>query len=212
MTDALPMPIGDGAADHLIGLHLPDIALESTSGGEVSIKNVSSGRWIMFIYPRTGVPGEAEPIGWTDIAGAKGCTAEACSFRDNLGELHESGAQSVTGLSVQSSAYQREAVGRLHLTYPLFSDENGRLAGALKLPTFTVASLTLLKRMTLVVDGHVIRHVFYPVFPAEGHANQVRDWLRANPAGLLARDESLSDRIFRQVDAVGQIDPELDFR
>lgn len=168
MTNALPTPIDDGAADHLIGVHLPDIALASTSGGEVSIKNVSTGRWIMFIYPRTGVPGQAEPIGWADTPGAKGCTAEACSFRDNLAQLHEAGARSVTGLSVQSSAYQREAVERL--------------AGALKLPTFTVAGVTLLKRMTLVVDGQTIRHVFYRVFPADGHAEQVRDWLRANPA------------------------------
>ncbi len=182
VTDALPTPTDDGAADHLIGLHLPDIALASTSGGEMSIKNVSPGRWIMFIYPRTGVPGQAEPIGWAGIPGAKGCTAEACSFRDNLAQLYEAGARCVTGLSVQSSTYQREAVERLHLPYPLLSDENGRLAGALKLPTFTVAGLTLLKRMTLVVDGQTIRHVFYPVFPADAHAEQVRAWLRANPA------------------------------
>jgi len=180
MTNVLPTPIDDGAADHLIGLHLPDIALASTSGGEVSVGNISTGRWIMFIYPRTGVPGQAEPSGWADIPGAKGCTAEACSFRDNLVELHEGGARSVIGLSVQSSAYQREAVERLHLPYPLLSDENGRLAAALNLPTFVAAGLTLLKRMTLVIDGETIRHVFYPVFPAEGHADQVRDWLRAN--------------------------------
>ena len=80
------------------------------------------------------------------------------------------------------SAYQREAVERLHLPYPLFSDEKGRLTSALKLPTFTVEGVRLLKRMTLVIDGETIRHVFYPVFPAEGHADQVRDWLQANHA------------------------------
>ncbi|WP_240694578.1 peroxiredoxin [Cryobacterium sp. SO1] len=121
----------------------------------------------MFIYPRTGVPGQSEPIGWADIPGAKGCTAEACGFRDSLVELNEAGAQNVIGLSVQSSAYQREAVERLHLPYPLLSDEEGRLAAVLNLPTFTVEGLTLLKRMTLAIDGETIRHVFYPVFPAE---------------------------------------------
>lgn len=136
----------------------------------------------MFVYPRSGVPGEAEPVGWADIPGAKGCTAEACSFRDNLGQLHEAGAHAVIGLSVQSAAYQHEAVARLHLPYPLLSDETRRLAGALDLPTFEVAGLRLLKRMTLAIDGRTITHVFYPVFPAEGHADQVRDWLRANPA------------------------------
>ncbi|WP_104138594.1 MULTISPECIES: peroxiredoxin [unclassified Cryobacterium] len=182
MTNILPTPIDDGAGDHLFGLHLPDVALASTSGGQVSITNISTGRWIMFIYPRTGVPGQEEPIGWADIPGAKGCTAEACSFRDSLVELQEAGAHSVIGLSVQSSAYQREAVKRLHLPYPLLSDQQGRLAETLNLPTFAVAGLTLLKRMTLVIDGETIRHVFYPVFPAEDHADQVRDWLHANPA------------------------------
>ena len=182
MAKTLPTPIHDGAADHLIGLHLPDIDLASTSGGELSMKKCSTGRWILFIYPRTGVPGQDEPLGWADIPGAKGCTAEACSFRDSLVELNEAGAQNVIGLSVQSSVYQREAVERLHLPYPLVSDEKGRLTEALKLPTFTVEGVTLLKRMTLVIDGETVRHVFYPVFPVEGHADQVRDWLRANPA------------------------------
>lgn len=182
MTKTLPTPIDDGAADHLIGLRLPDVDLASTSGGEVSIIKCSTGRWILFIYPRMGVPGRAEPIGWADIPGAKGCTAEACSFRDSLVELYGAGAQNVIGLSVQSSAYQREAVERLRLPYALLSDEKGRLTAALKLPTFTVEGVTLLKRMTLVIDGETIRHVFYPVFPAEGHADQVRDWLQANPA------------------------------
>lgn len=182
MTKTLPTPIDDGAADHLIGLRLPDVDLASTSGGEVSIIKCSTGRWILFIYPRMGVPGRAEPIGWADIPGAKGCTAEACSFRDSLVELYGAGAQNVIGLSVQSSAYQREAVERLRLPYALLSDEKGRLTAALKLPTFTVEGVTLLKRMTLVIDGETIRHVFYPVFPAEGHADQVRDWLQANHA------------------------------
>ena len=182
MTKTLPTPIDDGAADHLIGLHLPDVDLASTSGGEVSITKCSTGRWILFCYPRTGVPGRAAPIGWADIPGAKGCTAEACSFRDSLVELYGAGAQNVIGLSVQSSAYQREAVERLRLPYALLSDEKGRLTAALKLPTFTVEGVTLLKRMTLVIDGETIRHVFYPVFPAEGHADQVRDWIQANHA------------------------------
>ncbi|TFD49604.1 peroxiredoxin [Cryobacterium frigoriphilum] len=166
MAKTLPTPLDDGAADQLIGLHLPDIDLASTSGGELSIKKCSTGRWILFIYPRTCVPGQAEPIGWADIPGAKGCTAEACSFRDRLVELNEAGAQNVIGLSVQSSAYQHEAVQRIHLPYRLVSDEKGRLTEALKLLTFTVEGVTLLKRMTLVTDGETVRHVFYPDFPA----------------------------------------------
>lgn len=182
MTSALPAPVSDGAADHLLGSPLPGLTLASTSGGIVDLATVSSGRWIIFIYPRTGVPGEAEPEGWAEIPGAKGCTAEACSFRDNLAELHSAGVSVVFGLSAQGTSYHREAVDRLHLPYSLLSDENGELREALTLPTFAVEGTVLLKRMTLVVDGRTITHVFYPVFPAEGHADQVRDWLRLNPA------------------------------
>jgi len=179
-------PVDDGRMDHLVGLRLPDLALASTSGGDVHLPSFSAGRWVLFIYPRTGMPGQAEPAGWASIPGAKVCTAEACSFRDNLAELRSAGARSVAGLSVQSTAYQREAVQRLHLPYPLLSDAEGRLAVALRLPTFEAAGLVLLTRMTLVIDAGIISHVFYPVRPAEGHAEVVRDWLLANPVGASA--------------------------
>jgi peroxiredoxin len=41
--------------------------------------------------------------------------------------------------------------------------------------------LRLFKRLTLVIRGGVIEHVFYPVFPPNEHAEQVLAWLRANP-------------------------------
>jgi peroxiredoxin len=164
----------------LIGRQLPDLTLSSTSGEDVRIQEFSTGRWILFVYPRTGVPGEAEPTGWDELPGAKGCTAEACSFRDNLAGLIQAGAEKVAGLSVQSTAYQQEAVQRLHLPYPLLSDQNHDLSEAIHLPSFEADGLTLLSRITLVIDGTMITHVFYPVHPAAEHAEQVRDWLQSN--------------------------------
>ena len=174
-------PVDDGRADHLVGLRLPDLSLASTAGDTVHLPTYAPGRWVLFLYPRTGVPGQPEPAGWESIPGAKGCTAEACSFRDNLAGLRLAGAATVAGLSVQSTGYQLEAVRRLHLPYPLLSDSEGRLTAALRLPTFAASGMTLLTRMTLVVDAGVISRVFYPVHPAEGHAEVVRDWLLANP-------------------------------
>jgi peroxiredoxin len=178
--------LDDGRANHLVGQPLPELSLTTTSGGDVHLPTHSAGRWVLFIYPRTGVPGEAEPDGWASIPGATGCTAEACSFRDNLAELLSAGAEMVAGLSVQSTAYQQEAVQRLHLPYPLLSDAEGRLTAALRLPTFEASGLKLLTRMTLVIDAGVISHVFYPVHPAEGHAEVVREWLLAHPVGASA--------------------------
>lgn len=181
MTTSRSEALDDGLAANLIGKKLPDVALASTSGEDVRIQEYSTGRWVLFVYPRTGVPGEAEPAGWDEIPGAKGCTAEACSFRDNLAGIFQAGAEKVAGLSVQSTTYQQEAVQRLHLPYPLLSDENRDLSDALHLPRFEAAGLTLLSRITLIIDALTITHVFYPVFPAAEHAEQVCDWLESNP-------------------------------
>jgi peroxiredoxin len=186
MTAMLPPPVDDGLADHLVGARLPSILLRSTSGEDVDVATFATGRWVLFIYPRTGVPDHAEPDGWELIPGAKGCTAEACSFRDNLTSLQDAGAERVVGLSVQDTDHQREAVARLHLPYPLLSDASRKLADAIRLPTFEAAGIRLLKRMTLVIDGDLISKVFYPVFPVETHVEDVREWI----SGVKARKPS----------------------
>ena len=175
----LPVPVDDGAADHLRGRTLPALRLPATTGGEVEL-GALRGRTVLYIYPRTGVPGEPLPTGWDSIPGARGCTPEACSFRDHHAELRAAGAE-VLGLSAQPPAEQAEAAGRLHLPFPLLSDPELRLGAALDLPTFGVDGMTLYRRLTLVVDDGVIDHVFYPVFPPDGHADEVLEWLRSHP-------------------------------
>jgi peroxiredoxin len=178
----LPVPEDDGAVSHLPGKPMPPIALPSTDGGSlrVDIAPEGSRRLVLYAYPRTGRPGE-DPLTpeWDQIPGARGCTPESCGFRDHAAELGEAGA-AVAGLSTQDTAYQREAVERLQLPFPLLSDEELVLTRALELPTFTVAGQTLLKRLTLLVRGGAIEHVFYPVFPPDAHAAVVLQWLREN--------------------------------
>jgi peroxiredoxin len=161
-------------------LSIPSIALLATDGARVDISALP-GRTVLYIYPRTGVPGQPLPVGWDDIPGARGCTPEACAFRDHFADLKAAGADAVFGLSTQDTAYQRELSGRLHLPFAILSDEKLELTRALRLPTFDVDGQTLLKRITFVIDGGKISHVFYPVFPPDGHAEEVLSWLRANP-------------------------------
>ncbi|NJK82182.1 MAG: redoxin family protein, partial [Chloroflexaceae bacterium] len=85
------------------------------------------------------------------------------------------------GLSTQDTAYQQEVVERLHLPFPMLSDAAFSLTHALRLPTFAVDGMTLLKRLTLIVEDGVIEHVFYPVFPPDTHAEEVLAWLTAHP-------------------------------
>jgi peroxiredoxin len=177
----LPVPVDDGAAGHLPGRAMPALSLPATDGRQVGLAALGSGRTVMYVYPMTGRPGVDLPGGWDDIPGARGCTPESTGFRDHHAELLAAGAAQVFGLSSQSSSYQAEAVGRLRLPFAILSDEPMALVGALGLPTFTVAGATLYRRLTMIVTGGVIEHVFYPVFPPDRHAQQVLDWLRAHP-------------------------------
>jgi peroxiredoxin len=185
----LPVPVDDGAAAHLPGTAMPAVALPSTSNGPVRVDTVPAGfsRLVIYAYPMTGLPGVPVPDGWDEIPGARGCTPQTCGFRDHAAELGALGA-TVAGLSTQGTAYQQEVADRLHLRFPLLSDGELTLTGALGLPTFDIVlgpsyegggPRTLLKRLTLVVRDGRIEKVFYPVFPPDQHAGEVLAWLSA---------------------------------
>jgi len=173
----IPVPEDDGATRHLTGIKLPDLALPATIGGPVNLSKLK-GRTVLYIYPRTGVPGQALPTGWDTIPGARGCTPQSCSFRDHFGELKRLGVAQLFGLSAQDTAYQQEAATRLHLPFPILSDEKLAFTRALRLPTFSVDGMTLIKRMALVIDDGTITKVFYPVFPPDKNAEEVITWLQ----------------------------------
>lgn len=163
----LPVPVDDGAADHLRGHPVPDLPVRSTSGEVVDLSAESRlGRVVIFAYPRTGRSGQQAPSGWDDIPGARGCTPQACSFRDLADEFAALGT-TVYGLSTQDIGYQAEAAARLQLPYALLSDEQLALCAALRLPTFDVDGTTLLRRLTMVLVDGVVEHVHYPVFPPD---------------------------------------------
>ncbi len=177
----LPVPEDDGAANHLSGLAMPRVALPSTGGGTVDLSALT-GTTIVYLYPRTGRPGEDLPTGWDAIPGARGCTPQSCGFRDHFAEAKAVGVDAIYGVSTQTSAYQREVRDRLALPFELLSDERLTLAHALDLPTFQTDGMTLLKRMALVLrDGRIVK-VFYPVFPPDRNAEEVIAWLRDQAA------------------------------
>jgi peroxiredoxin len=174
----LPIPQDDGAAKHLKGMRIPEISLHATTGNKLSPGDIQ-GRLVIYCYPMTGQPNVALPEGWDQIPGARGCTPQSCSFRDHHQELSSLGVK-VMGLSVQSHRYQQEMVDRLHLPFPVLSDENYQFQQALRLPTFTTAGMTLLKRITLIANNGVIEAVHYPIFPSDSDPAWVIHYLKAN--------------------------------
>ena len=177
LPDNLPVPQDDGAARHLQGARLPDIVLAATNATAVNLSKLA-GRNVVYVYPRTSRPGQDLPSGWDGIPGARGCTPQSCSFRDHFAELKTLGVKQLYGLSTQDLAYQREAVDRLHLPFPILSDASLLLTRAMNLPTFSVDGMTLIKRMAWVIDDGVVTKLFYPVFPPDQSAAQVMAWLK----------------------------------
>jgi peroxiredoxin len=177
----LPRPKDDGGARHLTGRALPDLELPSTGNRRVNLSRVSAPRIVIYAYPMTGRPDRQLPQGWDDIPGARGCTPETCGFRDHHKDLAKLHAE-VFGVSTQDTAYQQEMVTRLEVPFEVLSDDQMAFARALKLPTFTVDGMTLLKRLTIVARSGRIEHVFYPVFPPDKHAEEVIAWLKRHPA------------------------------
>ena len=171
----LPVPIDDDLAAHLIGMTLPSLSLLATNGTKVNLSQVQ-GRFVVYCYPRTGTPNTSLPEGWDQIPGARGCTPQSCAYRDHYQELKALGAE-VFGLSVQTTEYQTEMVNRLRLPFPVLSDEHFEFQRALNLPTFEVAGMTLLKRLTLIVKDGVVKYVHYPVFPSDSDPAWVFDKL-----------------------------------
>jgi peroxiredoxin len=176
---AIPKPVDDGAAAHLTGSLVPSVPLPATDGTTVDLSALT-GRVVVYAYPRTGQPGIENPPGWDMIPGARGCTPQSCAFRDHFAKLKTLGVRYLFGLSTQDSLYQREAVERLHLPFPILSDQHLRLTNATRLPTFQTSGMTLLKRLTLIIDDGKIQHVFYPVFPPDQNARDVVAWLEAS--------------------------------
>jgi peroxiredoxin len=172
----LPPPVDDGAADHLTGHLVPSVPLRATSGRIIDLSQ-PAGHVVVYCYPRTGQPDVDPPPGWDAVPGARGCTPQSCGFRDRHAELRSLGAR-VFGLSTQDTEYQREVVERLHLPFDLLSDASLALTNALRLPTFEISGMTLLKRVTLVIRDGRIEKVFYPVFPPDRNAEDVIDWLK----------------------------------
>jgi peroxiredoxin len=180
LPTGLPIPDDDGGAAHLPGARMPRLLLPATDGSSLPVDRPPAGfdRLILYAYPRTGRPGVAPlTADWDAIPGARGCTPESCGFRDHAEELAGAGA-AVAGVSTQDTEYQREAVERLLLPFPLLSDAHLRFAHALRLPVFRAGGQTLLKRLTLIVRDGVIEKVFYPVFPPDRHAEEVLGWIQ----------------------------------
>jgi peroxiredoxin len=172
----LPVPVDDGACDHLPGRSVPNLTLDS-SMGPVGLRELALDLAVLYVYPRTGRPDRPMPASWDAIPGARGCTPQSCAFRDHADELAALGAR-VAGLSAQTLEEQIELAERERMPFPVIADPGRKLGAALALPVFEFEGAELYKRATLVLEAAHVAKVFYPVFPPDRNAAEVVAWLR----------------------------------
>ena len=173
----LPTPIDDGAADHLEGSLVPNIALRATDGRTYNVAELGRQKTIFFFYPMTGRAEDPVPEGWDSIPGARGCTVQNCAYRDHHARFVELGLK-VFGVSVESTDDQREFSEENRIPFPLLSDSEYLWMRASRLPTFEFDRSILMRRFTLFVDQGIVEKVFYPVFPPDSDAETVLSWIR----------------------------------
>ena len=175
----LPKPVQDGACDHLLNSTIPDISLSTQDDNLLKLNRSDTFRLIIFCYPMTGRPDLPLPKNWNIIPGARGCTPQNCSIRDNYDNLIQANSLPI-GMSTQSIPDIKEMTMRLHIPYDVVSDQELFFASAINLPTFSIDNKKFLKRVTLIVEKSIIKKVFYPIFPPNTHINEVLEWLKKN--------------------------------
>ena len=175
----LSIPEDDGAAKHLKNLEIPNISLLNQEGNFLRLDRSDTFRMVLYFFPMTGRPDKPLPHNWNNIPGAKGCTIQTCSFRDNYYNIISLNAVPI-GISTQTVDYNKEMTSRLGVPYDVLSDQKLELQIALNLPIFSIKNKNYFKRLTLIVEKNIIKKVFYPVYPIDKHIEEILKWLKEN--------------------------------
>ena len=169
----------EGYMNTLKNKNFPNISLPNQDGNLLNLNRLDTFRMVLYFYPMTGRPDRPLPDNWNNIPGAKGCTIQTCSFRDNYDEIISLNAVPI-GISSQSVDYNKEMTSRLKVPYDVLSDEKLELSNELNIPTFVADSKIFIRRITLIVEKKIIKKVFYPINDINKHIEEVFKWLKEN--------------------------------
>ena len=139
----------------------PDFTLPTNGDASLTLSELRGKKVVLFFYPKDDTPG---------------CTAQACSFRDNSTTFQSLGAE-VWGVSGDDAISHRRFATRYGLNFPLLWDRNNSLRRSLGVPR----ALGLMPgRVTYVVDGEgVIRHVFSNLLDGPAHVREAMQVLHS---------------------------------
>ena len=143
-----------------VGKKAPAFSLPSSSGANVSLKDLKGTTVVLYFYPKDNTPG---------------CTQEACDFRANFARIQAAGAL-VFGVSADSIASHRKFQQKLELPFELLSDESHTMLeayGAWKEKSMYGRTFMGIERSTVVIDANgVVKHMF-PKVKVKGLVDEI---------------------------------------
>lgn len=156
-----PAKPATSAPDKMIGKKAPAFALPATKIGEAGAAKLKGKPYVLYFYPKDDT---------------SGCTAEACGFRDALPAFSKIGI-TVIGVSRDSLASHEKFAKKYDLTFPLASDENGKLCEAFG--TWVEKSMygrkyMGIERSTFLIDGTGVVRAVWRKVSVPGHIEAVQ--------------------------------------
>jgi len=179
LPEGLPQPKDDGASDHLLGMIVPSLTLQSSIGNSLDVSRIMNEFVVLYFFPMMAVPGENLPSGWNDIPGARGCTTQNITINEHNNDLLKYDATSV-GISTQPIDELTKLSSLRKFSQPILSDNSLKFQEKLNIPTFQVENKTMYKRLTLILKESKVIKVFYPVFPPDKHIFEILEWFENN--------------------------------
>ena len=183
LPEGLPQPKDDGSSNHLLGMIVPSMTLQSSIGDSLDVSKVKSEFVVLYFVPMMAVSEERLPSGWNDIAGARGCTPQNITINEHKDDLLKYDAIPV-GVSTQPIDELTELSSLRKFSQPILSDNSLKFQEKLNIPTFQVENKTMYKRLTLIVKESKIIKVFYPVFPPDKHIFEILEWLKNDSSNM----------------------------
>ncbi len=184
LPNNLPEPKDDGDAEHLLGMMIPNMVLQSNTDGLLDINSVDCEFMVLYFFPTMDISGKLVSTKWNNIPGARGCTPQNISINENKKEFEKYNAIPI-GISIQSIDELIKISSIQGFSQLLLSDSGMEFQKKLQIPTFRFGNKTMYKRITLIVKNSEIIKVFYPVFPPDIHVFKILNWLKKNSTKLI---------------------------
>lgn len=145
-----------------VGDKAPEVLGVNENGELIKLSDFAGKKLVLYFYPKDNT---------------SGCSAEACSLRDNYTELRKSG-YTIVGVSVDNEISHRKFIDKYDLPFPLIADVNKQLVTAMGV--WGEKSMYGRKymgtfRTTFIIDGNgIIEKIFLPKeIKTKTHAEQI---------------------------------------